>query len=113
MNRVESQGFVEFHRRHSLRIGSIVIVPMAIELIVSIGLVALVPPGIMTALAFLGLVLTAVIWISTFAVQVPLHRKLTAGFDVQTHRVLVRSNWIRTVAWTMRAAIAVSMAVVA
>jgi hypothetical protein len=86
---------------------------MVIELIVSIGLVALVPNGIVPALAFLGLALTAVIWISTFAVQVPLHRKLADGFDVHTHRVLVRSNWIRTVAWTMRAAIAVSMAVIA
>lgn len=111
MNRIESQGFAEFHRQHSLRIGSIVIVPMVIELITSFGLVALDSKGIMPALPVIGLALTAVIWISTFAIQVPLHRKLATGFDVHAHRILVRSNWIRTAAWTMRAAIAVTIAV--
>ena len=111
MNRVETRSFADFHHHHSLRIGSIVIGPMVIELLSSIVLVALVPNGVVPSLAAVGLALTAVVWISTFAAQVPLHRKLAAGFDARAHRVLVRSNWIRTAAWTLRAAIAVAMAI--
>jgi hypothetical protein len=113
MNRIETQVFADFHRQHSLRIGSIVIVPMVIEFITSIWVVVFVPNGVTPALPILGMLLTAVIWISTFGIQVPLHRKLKAGFDARTHESLVRSNWVRTVAWTMRAGIAVSIAIAA
>lgn len=51
--------------------------------------------------------LLAVIWVSTFLVQVPQHRRLALGFDRATHRQLVRWNWARTVAWTIRAAVVV------
>jgi len=39
---------------------------------------------------------------STFFVQVPLHAKLSAGFDPVAHGRLVRTNWLRTGAWTLR-----------
>ena len=111
MNRLDGQRFADFHRQHSLRIGSIVILPMLIELITSIWLVALVPNGVTPVLPILGLLLTAVIWISTFGVQVPLHQKLAGGFNARAHRMLVRSNWVRTIAWSLRAAIVVGIAV--
>ena len=53
-----------------------------------------------------GLALLAVVWLSTFAVQVPLHDRLGRGFDAVVHRRLVRTNWVRTAAWTARAALA-------
>ena len=56
-----------------------------------------------------GLALLAVVWLSTFLIQVPLHERLSRGFDADAHRSLVRSNWVRTVAWTARAALALSM----
>jgi hypothetical protein len=49
-----------------------------------------------------ALILLAVIWLSTFLVQVPLHNALVGGFDPQVHASLVRSNWIRTLAWSVR-----------
>lgn len=49
-----------------------------------------------------GLDLIGVIWLSTRLLQVPQHRVLEAGSDPGAHRVLVASNWIRTVAWTAR-----------
>lgn len=48
----------------------------------------------------IGLLL--IIWLSTFFVQSRLHTKLTLEFKPEWHRQLVRSNWIRTVAWTVR-----------
>jgi hypothetical protein len=51
---------------------------------------------------YVGLVLLAAIWLSTFGLQVPLHRRLELGFDDDAHAALVRTNWIRTLAWTAR-----------
>ena len=51
---------------------------------------------------WVGLTLLAVVWGSTFFLQVPAHEKLASRFDATTHRRLVRSNWIRTVGWTFR-----------
>jgi len=47
--------------------------------------------------------LLAVIWASTFLLQVPLHRRLLQGWDAEAHRRLVATNGIRTVGWTGRA----------
>ena len=73
--------------------------------------VALVPLASDTSqhLAVAGLALLATIWISTAAVQVPLHRRLAAGFDHRLARRLVRTNWTRTLAWTARSGLALAL----
>lgn len=52
------------------------------------------------------LFMTGLIWLSTALLQVPLHRALLPGFDPAKIHRLVRSNWLRTVAWTLRSGIA-------
>jgi len=49
------------------------------------------------AAAWLGVALG-----STALIQVPLHARLAEHHDGDVARRLVASNWIRTVAWTMR-----------
>ncbi len=51
---------------------------------------------------WLNLLLLAIIWASTFAIQVPLHQALTNDWSVETWESLVASNWIRTVLWSLR-----------
>jgi hypothetical protein len=46
--------------------------------------------------------LLAAVWITTALVQVPLHRRLSAGYDEPTGRRLVRTNWVRTALWSLR-----------
>lgn len=58
-------------------------------------------------LAWTGLALLALIWVSTFAVQVPLHARLALGFEWPVWHRLVVTNWLRTLTWTLRAGIAV------
>ena len=58
-------------------------------------------------LPWIGLAVLALIWVSTFAVQVPLHARLASGFDRAVWHRLVVTNWLRTLAWTVRAGIAV------
>jgi hypothetical protein len=38
-----------------------------------------------------------------------MHRRLEQGFDLAAHRQLVRGNWIRTIAWSLRGLLAVLM----
>lgn len=49
------------------------------------------------------LLIVAGIWASTFFIQVPLHNALVEGKDTVAIRQLVNSNWIRTIAWTLKA----------
>jgi hypothetical protein len=55
--------------------------------------------------AWVGLALVALAWVSTFMLQVPLHDKLARSFDASSAERLVATNWVRTVAWTLRAAL--------
>ena len=50
----------------------------------------------------IGLFLLGCIWLSTFAVQVPIHNRLAEGVNIDLIAKLVRTNWIRTAAWTLR-----------
>ena len=43
-------------------------------------------------------------WISTFLLSVPLHEQLAAGYDGAAIEALARTNWPRTVLWSVRAA---------
>jgi len=45
------------------------------------------------------------IWLSTFFLQVPLHRRLLLGKDLEAIKRLTFTNWIRTSAWTGRSII--------
>ena len=49
-----------------------------------------------------GLGLVGVVWLSTTFWQVPLHRRLDEARDAEVIEKLVRSNWLRTLVWTMR-----------
>lgn len=54
------------------------------------------------AAVWCGAVLLALIWWSTVFLQVPQHTSLASGFNTLTHETLVRSNWLRTAAWSAR-----------
>jgi hypothetical protein len=100
-NRV-TENFSKFALNHALRTGWVVMTPMVIELITAIALFWFWPQEISKTwwlLNFLGVV---IIWASTFLLQVPCHNQLQKQFDVETHRRLVQTNWIRTVIWTLR-----------
>jgi len=106
----EPRAFPRFAAAHTRRTGYVVAPAMLVEAATAAWLVLLPPEGISRALAGTGAALLAVIWLSTFLLQVPAHRRLAAQFDVSAHRTLVRSNWLRTVAWSVRAVLALAMA---
>lgn len=111
MNHVGSDRFREFHRQHGIRISFVVVAPMLVELVSAAALAVWVPKGVEPELPVIGLALVVVIWLSTFAIQVPAHRRLALGFDSMAHRRLVTSNWLRTAGWSLRAVVALAIAV--
>jgi hypothetical protein len=96
-------GFKKYHDDYRFWITPVVAPPMILELLTSIFLVFYPPENINLKLLWLALILTVIVWASTFFLQVPLHEKLANGFDAKTHSLLVSTNWLRTAAWSLRA----------
>ena len=104
--RVSSKEFVSYHSWYALRITAIVLPLMISEVIITVGWLILEPATVYSAAAA---VLVIFIWLSTFTLQVPIHKQLQSGKDKKLIRRLVNTNWIRTFAWSMKA-VAVTIA---
>jgi hypothetical protein len=50
----------------------------------------------------INLVIVALIWLSTFLIQVPLHNALSKEKQSEKLSKLICTNWIRTILWTAR-----------
>ena len=107
MKGVGPERFALYANEHSRRTGWAVGAPMLVEGATA-AMLAL-SPRTDPALAWPGLGLLVLIWLSTAFLQVPCHRALGKSFDEAAIARLVRTNWIRTTAWTMRAGLAVAM----
>jgi len=106
---VGEDGFVKYAFEHSRRTTFVVALPMLLELATAGVLVLRQPMGVSSVQAWMGLALVAIIWLSTYALQVPQHTILGKGFDQGAHQLLVVSNWIRTIGWSMRGLLVVWM----
>jgi hypothetical protein len=60
------------------------------------------PPWFSREIAIGGLLAVVAIWLSTALLQVPCHNRLMLAFDRDAIRLLVLTNWIRTLLWTAR-----------
>jgi len=104
---VGEQNFTQYQHLHSNYITYIVMPLMLVELITA-AIMAVVPPkGMSQELLWLGLALVIIIWGATFFFSVPQHAILSRGFDADAHHMLVNTNWIRTIAWSIRTGLVV------
>jgi hypothetical protein len=110
---VGANEFTAYERRHARLTAYVVGPPMSVELVGAFG--ALRTGWRISAMsadwAWIGFALVGLIWLSTAFVQVPRHTLLERRFDPAVQRALVATNWIRTVAWSMRAALLSAVAV--
>ena len=102
--------FGAYEKAHTTLTTCVVAPIMLVELTTAIVMFWLRPTGVSTLQCTAGLALVGVIWISTALLQVPCHRSLASGFDAKTHERLVLSNWLRTIAWSVRGVLLVAMA---
>ncbi len=106
---VGAEHYAEYQHQHERRTGWAVGPAMLIELITAAWLVLDTPAGVAPWLAWLGLGLVALLWLSTAVLQIPCHKQLGNGFDPSSHRRLVATNWLRTALWSGRGVIAFVM----
>lgn len=100
--RVGQEAFAAYEAAHTSAITIVVLAPMILELATAVLLLFWRPLAVPAWSAWLGLLLVVVIWLSTLLLQVPQHGVLSAGFEAASHSALVRTNWIRTLAWSGR-----------
>ena len=96
---VDRKTFLAFNQFHQASITVIVLPAMILELISSFALFYLAPELLINQISLL---LVIVIWLSTFFLSVPCHAKLLKEKNSETIKRLVKTNWIRTVAWSIR-----------
>lgn len=104
-DRISPEQFVRYENDYTRRMGWVVGPPMLLELATAIALVYLHGGW----LVWIGLAFLAVVWLSTIFFQIPRHSRLERGFDAATHQALVRTNWIRTLAWSARSVLALAI----
>jgi hypothetical protein len=104
--------FAAYEAAHANRTTYVVAPLMLMELVTSLLLLfpATRPDGMSVAWAWVGAALVGVIWASTAFVQVPLHNELQSGYSTAVIGRLVATNWVRTVAWSCRAALVLAWA---
>ncbi len=107
--RVGQAEFSAYSVRHRSLTTWIVAPVMVIEAATGVGLLGLRPAEVPEWSVWIGLGLLLTVWISTALVQVPCHEALGRCFDEAVHRRLVRSNALRTAAWSCRAGLVLWM----
>ncbi|MDR9365548.1 MAG: hypothetical protein RI575_09435 [Balneolaceae bacterium] len=98
--RADKTNFIDHIGFHKFRISIIVVPLMTIELATS-GILAFQFPQF-TGWNIFGLAVVILIWLVTFFVQVPLHNRLSDGYDESTVQKLIKTNWIRTALWSAK-----------
>lgn len=94
--------FERYESEHQARTTWVVLPPMLVELATAAWLSWRPPLGISVAETGVGAALVALIWASTFFLQVPEHARLERAWNDRAHRRLVVTNWLRTIAWSAR-----------
>ena len=111
MRFVSGEQFARFETAHRTRISWVVGPLMAVEGVCVLAFLFAPPAGLPWWLPWAGAGAEAVAIGTTVFVSAPLHERLNAHFDPATLNRLVATNWIRTIAWTCRAGLAIAMLV--
>jgi hypothetical protein len=98
-NFIDIEKFVEFHKFHTKNISFLVIPLMIIEVVISI----IICYFYFSILSLINLSLVALIWITTFLLQVPSHNKLSTGKSITEIEKLVSGNVFRVYLWFFKA----------
>jgi hypothetical protein len=94
---------------HQRRTGWVVMVPMTVEGVTTLLLLAMVPAGVAWIVPWLAGIPLAVALLATVLLSVPRHARMAANPDESVGRELVTTNWIRTIAWSLRGVVTAGM----
>ena len=97
---VPAGSFRAYERRHQQRISRVVGPLFAGQLVTTVWLLLVRPPGVPLPAVLLGAACLAAVLLLTAAGAVPQHRRLSAGWDDEAFRRLLRVDTARAVAAT-------------
>lgn len=104
--------FTRYENSHTRLTTWVVAPPMLLEALTGGLLLWFHPDQVANWQPVTGLALLLVVWVSTACIQVPRHNRLSLGYDLAAHQALVWTNWIRTVAWSVRGVLGAWMVLV-
>lgn len=97
---------------HQRRTGWVVMLPMTIEGVTTLMLLGMVPEGVSWFVPWLAGIPLAVALLATVTLSVPRHARMAANPDASVGRELVATNWVRTIAWSLRGVVTAGMLIV-
>jgi len=100
LDRVDASSFKAYETAHNRRFAAVVAPGVIVALVTGVSLFFVRVASVPKIAPMMGGALIVVILVSTVIWQAPAHGRLAQGFDARVHATLVRTNWIRTVAWT-------------
>ena len=103
--------FARFESEHRMRISFVVGPLMAVEGVCVLAFFFASPPGLPGWLPWAGAGAEAIAVGATVLVSAPLHERLNAQFDPALLDRLIATNWIRTLAWSVRAGLSIAILV--
>lgn len=107
---VGEKQFTDYQIRH-MRLTTYIVSPFMIGEFITLFWLFSIPQFFSNQLFLVSSGLFVVIWVSTAALQVPCHNRLLKSFEPSIHRKLVNSNWIRTIAWSLRGILLIIMSI--
>jgi len=109
---VPKEGFAEYMRANNRAAALPTILPAMLLLVSSIGLLIVRPAFVGFFEAGAAFVLNVIAFVSTFGWQRKLQGEMAgSGYDEGKVRLLIRTNWIRTICYWLLAILAISIVV--
>ena len=100
---IDKNNYMKFQNFHMNRISYIVIPAMSVELFSGLLIIYL---GFKNDILFtMSMIFLILIWISTALLFASIHQKLTNGYELSLIKKLVKTNWLRTILWSLRLAL--------
>lgn len=94
------EDWTEFHAAHSRRTALVVGIPWAAQGCSALAILVAQPAGVSWWLPWVAVGLAGISVAGTLAFALPAHSQLAFDFSEAPHRRLLRTGWIRTLAWT-------------
>ena len=91
--------FKTYHKNYTKRMGYVVAPLMILELLLVIKITTQHYSN--TIILLIG-ILTLIIWLSTFFIQVPIHNNISKEKPKNQIIFLIKSNYIRTLCWLLK-----------
>lgn len=99
------ENFVQYERDHLRRTASLLVPIAVVDIALNVMLVISLEKGSCIFLISFALAMNIITWLSVFFFQVAEHHSLSDHFSKKIVHKLVKTNWVSTIAWTVKAAL--------